>query len=135
MPPTRQSHTAGWCHHNGYRGKRHQSRFWPVLQRRKVQHRGKQDHTREEGQDDEEEEEEEQEEEEHIECVCGVTGDTPGAQLYEGLWIQCEECLSWLHGPCVGFPKRAPKGHNSLPQSLVTPQSARVHSLLRCHTT
>jgi hypothetical protein len=77
----------------------------PVMQRRKVKHHSEQNHTREE-----EQEEEEEEEEEHIDCVCGVTGDTPGAQLYEGLWLQCDECLSWLHGACVGFPKRAPKG-------------------------
>ncbi|KAL0055911.1 hypothetical protein WJX82_005648 [Trebouxia sp. C0006] len=73
--------------------------------RRKVKHHSEQNHTREE-----EQEEEEEEEEEHIDCACGVTGDTPGAQLYEGLWLQCDECLSWLHGACVGFPKRAPKG-------------------------
>ncbi|KAL0019181.1 hypothetical protein WJX77_000293 [Trebouxia sp. C0004] len=70
--------------------------------RQKLQHHGKQDEAKEGEQDEEEEE--------HIDCVCGVTGDTPGAQLYHGLWLQCDQCLSWLHGACVGFPKRAPKG-------------------------
>ena len=85
-----------------------------------MHHHGKQDDTREE----EQEEEEEEEEEEHIDCVCGVTRDTPGAHLYEGLWLQCDECLSWLHGACTGFPKRAPKGYNSLPQPIVNPDCA-----------
>ena len=89
-----------------------------MMQRQKVQHHGKQDETNEEEQDEEEEEVE------HIDCVCGVTGDTPGAQLYDGLWLQCDECLSWLHGACVGFPRRAPKGHHNLPQSLVIPERA-----------
>ena len=88
-----------------------------MLQRQKVQHHGKQDEAKEEEQDEEEEEEED-----HIDCVCGVTGDTPGAQLYAGLWLQCDECLSWLHGPCVGFPKRAPKGHYNLPWSFKKPR-------------
>ena len=48
--------------------------------------------------------------EEHIDCVCGVTAKTPAAEQYPGLWLQCDECLSWLHGACVGYPKRAPKG-------------------------
>ena len=61
-----------------------------VLQRQKVQHKGKQT--------------------EQIDCVCGVTQATPGAEQYDGLWLQCDDCLSWLHGACVGYPKRAPKG-------------------------
>ena len=65
-----------------------------MVQRQKVHHHGKQ----------------EEEEEDHIDCTCGVTGDTAGAQQYDGLWLQCDECLSWLHGACVGYPKRAPRG-------------------------
>ena len=89
------------------------------MQRQKVQHHGKQ------GQTKEEEQEEEEKEEEHIDCVCGVTGDTPGAQLYEGLWLQCDECLSWLHGACVGFPKRVPKGQNK-EKERTTPYSVNL---------
>lgn len=48
--------------------------------------------------------------EEHIDCVCGVTDSTPAAEQYNGLWLQCDECMSWLHGACVGYPKRPPKG-------------------------
>ncbi|KAL3154030.1 hypothetical protein ABBQ32_013581 [Trebouxia sp. C0010 RCD-2024] len=47
---------------------------------------------------------------ERIDCLCGVTADTPAAEQYPGLWLQCDDCLSWLHGACVGYPKRAPKG-------------------------
>ena len=47
---------------------------------------------------------------EQINCVCGVTQATPGAEQYNGMWLQCDDCLSWLHGACVGYPKRAPKG-------------------------
>ena len=42
--------------------------------------------------------------------MCGVTAETPAAEQYPGLWLQCDECLSWLHGACVGYLKRAPKG-------------------------
>jgi E3 ubiquitin-protein ligase SHPRH len=48
--------------------------------------------------------------EERIECVCSVTSETPGAEDYDGLWVQCERCNAWLHGHCAGFKKRAPKG-------------------------
>lgn len=57
------------------------------------------------------------EQEEHIDCMCGVTSDTPAAQQYTGLWLQCDQCLSWLHGACVGYPKRAPKGAACHPAS------------------
>lgn len=56
--------------------------------------------------------------EERIDCLCGVTADTPAAEQYTGLWLQCDECLSWLHGACVGYPKRPPKGANPLPPPL-----------------
>lgn len=78
-----------------------------LVQRQKVHHHGKQE--------EEEELDEDEEEEEHIDCTCGVTGDTPGAHQYDGLWLQCDECLSWLHGACVGYPRRAPKGQNAGP--------------------
>ncbi|EIE26712.1 hypothetical protein COCSUDRAFT_59229 [Coccomyxa subellipsoidea C-169] len=35
---------------------------------------------------------------ERIDCTCPVTGDTPGAEDYAGLWVQCDECQAWLHG-------------------------------------
>ena len=46
---------------------------------------------------------------ERIECMCAVNDDTPGAEEYAGLWVQCNECLAWLHGHCVGIT-RAPNG-------------------------
>ena len=48
--------------------------------------------------------------EERIDCVCGVTDSTPAAEQYSGLWLRCDECMSWLHGACVGYPKRPPRG-------------------------
>ena len=66
---------------------------WCMPQRQKVQH---QHHY---GRD-----------EDQIDCVCGVKSSTPGAEVYSGLWLQCDECCAWLHGACVGCPKRAPKG-------------------------
>ncbi|KAK9810177.1 hypothetical protein WJX72_006177 [[Myrmecia] bisecta] len=47
---------------------------------------------------------------ERIDCVCGATDADPTASNYEGLWIQCEACEAWLHGACVGYPRRAPAG-------------------------
>ena len=32
---------------------------------------------------------------------------------YTGLWVQCDECKAWLHGPCVGL-KKAPKSKRAL---------------------
>lgn len=66
--------------------------------------------------------------EERIDCLCGVTGDTPAAEQYTGLWLQCDECLSWLHGACVGYPKRPPKGANPLPYPIAT--SPCCHALM-----
>ena len=54
------------------------------------------------------------EREERIDCVCGATSETPGVEHFSGLWLQCGECLSWLHGQCVGYPRRAPTGIPSL---------------------
>lgn len=63
---------------------------------------------------------------ERIDCLCGVTADTPAAEQYTGLWLQCDDCLSWLHGACVGYPKRAPKG-------APTPLSCRTSSFAVMH--
>eukprot|EP00887_Chlorella_sp_A99_P002685 scaffold6.g2685.t1 len=43
---------------------------------------------------------------ERVDCVCGADSDDEG---YEGLWVQCDECLAWLHCACVGL-RRAPAG-------------------------
>lgn len=67
---------------------------------------------------------------ERIDCLCGVTADTPAAEQYPGLWLQCDDCLSWLHGACVGYPKRAPKGAPPVARFLVL--SCTLSSL--CHT-
>ncbi len=34
-------------------------------------------------------------------CVCVCTGD------HDGLWIQCDVCLAWMHGECVGVRSKA----------------------------
>lgn len=41
-------------------------------------------------------EEEEEEEEGEIRCICGKDVD-------KGLMIQCEKCLVWQHGLCMGI--------------------------------
>ena len=46
----------------------------------------------------------------HIGCVCGVDDSSPDAEDYDGLWLQCSGCLAWMHGACVGHPRRAPAG-------------------------
>ena len=46
---------------------------------------------------------------ERVDCVCGVQAEDDEG----GLWIQCESCLAWQHGGCVGFPRRPPKGARS----------------------
>lgn len=55
-------------------------------------------------------EEEEEEEEGGVDCVCGVTDASPGAKAYTGLWVQCDVCGAWLHGACIGYPRRGPPG-------------------------
>ena len=42
---------------------------------------------------------------ERIDCLCGATSE----DNYEGLWVQCEECLVWMHATCLGI-RRAPPG-------------------------
>ena len=37
-------------------------------------------------------------------------GEPEEEEDFEGLWLGCNECLAWMHGPCVGFPTRAPPG-------------------------
>lgn len=41
----------------------------------------------------------------HVDCVCGATEE----EGYAGLWLQCDECDTWLHAACVGL-RRAPPG-------------------------
>ena len=42
---------------------------------------------------------------ERIDCACGATTELG----YAGLWLQCDQCLAWMHGACLGL-KRAPPG-------------------------
>ena len=51
---------------------------------------------------------------ERVQCVCGETYDDPE---YSGFWVQCEACLVWQHGRCVGLG-RAPKGRLHRPMCL-----------------
>ena len=41
-----------------------------------------------------------------MDCMCGATH----AHGYTGLWVQCDACGAWLHGACIGFPRRGPPG-------------------------
>ena len=42
---------------------------------------------------------------------CGVCSEEyEDETVEEELWIQCEKCLSWFHGDCVGVnPSRVPE--------------------------
>ena len=42
------------------------------------------------------------------ECVCGRDYPHVDREL-DVVWIQCQKCLIWLHGICVGYPRRPPK--------------------------
>ena len=56
---------------------------------------------------------------ERIDCPCGAyDSDTMDEEGYVGLWLQCNECLAWQHGPCCGFPKKAPSGDFSCQRCL-----------------
>ena len=35
-------------------------------------------------------------------CPCGVRHDDPN---YDGLWIECEKCETWMHARCVGLAR------------------------------
>jgi hypothetical protein len=37
--------------------------------------------------------------EEKVDCMCAKGPYT--FELYDGLWVQCDLCLSWMHGGCV----------------------------------
>ncbi|CAL8467045.1 g6581 [Coccomyxa elongata] len=59
---------------------------------------------------------------ERIDCMCLVQQDTPSDEGdYTGLWVQCDECQAWLHGPCVGL-KKAPK------REYICPKCIRAHA-------
>lgn len=48
---------------------------------------------------------------ERIDCICGVYATNIEEDIqYQGMWLQCEACLAWQHGACVGHPRRAPAG-------------------------
>ena len=61
--------------------------------------------------------------------MCGMTSEFPGVQQYSGLWLQCDECCAWLHGACVGYPRRPPKG-KAFPFRLETASADRLFSSL-----
>lgn len=75
----------------------------------------------EEGEEDSEEDAGEEEGSGRIDCVCGVTDADPSAEDHAGLWVQCDACGAWLHGACIGFPRRGPPG-------AYPPQSAELMS-------
>ena len=45
-----------------------------------------------------------------VRCSCGASSAQQGAPDFLGLWLQCDRCKCWQHGPCVGHPDKAPKG-------------------------
>ncbi len=46
---------------------------------------------------------------ERIQCPCGVSDADADPEDHTGLWVQCDACLVWQHGTCVGLA-RAPRG-------------------------
>ena len=46
---------------------------------------------------------------ERIQCPCGVSDADADPEDHTGLWVQCDACLVWQHGACVGLA-RAPRG-------------------------
>lgn len=45
---------------------------------------------------------------ERIDCVCGAySSDISDDGGYQGLWVCCDSCSAWLHGPCVGLSSPA----------------------------
>ncbi|CAK0735069.1 hypothetical protein CVIRNUC_000523 [Coccomyxa viridis] len=48
--------------------------------------------------------------EEVVRCSCGASSAQQSASDFSGLWLQCDRCKCWQHGPCVGHPDKAPKG-------------------------
>ena len=57
-----------------------------------------------EGEGEEEGEEEEDDDDDDEVCFCGTQRhryDSPMA--FDGVWVQCESCMRWCHGECVGM--------------------------------
>ncbi|KAK9844148.1 hypothetical protein WJX81_006007 [Elliptochloris bilobata] len=69
---------------------------------------------------------EDDEEEGRVDCVCGVTNADPRVRDYVGLWVQCDACGAWLHGTCIGFPRRAPPGEYECGRCAAERTGARV---------
>ena len=49
-----------------------------------------------------------------VRCSCGASSAQQSASDFSGLWLQCDRCKCWQHGPCVGHPDKAPKGKHML---------------------
>ena len=63
------------------------------------------------------------ESDEVVRCSCGASSAQQSTSDFSGLWLQCDRCKCWQHGPCVGHPDKPPKGEYLLQAQV---QSARV---------
>jgi len=87
-----------------------------------------------EGEEEEEGEGEEDEDGGRIDCVCGATDADPRAKEYAGLWVLCDACGAWLHGACIGFPRRGPPGARPAhPPARRHPDPIRTRTMCRPH--
>lgn len=44
--------------------------------------------------------------EDKVDCLCGGRMGGLHDETYRGLWVQCDLCLNWMHGKCVGIRKK-----------------------------
>ena len=49
-----------------------------------------------------------------VRCSCGASSAQQSTSDFSGLWLQCDRCKCWQHGPCVGHPDKAPTGKQML---------------------
>jgi len=64
----------------------------------------------EEGEEEDEEDEEDEEEVVVEACFCGTQRHRYDNNLsFDGVWVQCEGCLRWCHGECVGMTAQQAK--------------------------
>ena len=92
--------------------------------RPKQRQRREKDVVEEEEGEEEEEEEEESEEEVEEACFCGTQRHRYDNNLpFDGVWVQCEGCLRWCHGECVGMTAQQAKYADSYTCKICTEAS------------
>ena len=60
---------------------------------------------------------------EQVNCVCGARAEDG---TFSGVWVQCDQCLAWLHGKCIGWEDGGLKGDYICPKCITKAAQTKV---------